>query len=106
MSAHDGSRPDVRARDAARARLRRVTRVSVGASLALGGLFATLAAGATHTKKPPDLQRAARRARALTVAPAAPLVPVADQAAAPQSAAPVAPPNPSYAPPVVSSGGS
>ena len=106
MTVDPGRSPDARARDAARARLRRATRVSVGASLALGGVLATLAAGATHTKKAPYVQRVVRRTRVLTVAPAPPLVAVADQAAEPQTAAPVAPPTPSYAPPVVSSGGS
>lgn len=100
------------ARDAALARLRRVTRASVGAALVLGGAFAALAAGSTHTKKAvaPTPARHTVAQQALIVAPVPPLVSAAEEASSsagqssPASAA--AAPAPSYAPPVVVSGGS
>jgi hypothetical protein len=101
-------------RDAALARLRRATRVSVGVALALGGAFAALAAGSTHTKKSaaPTPVRHTARQPALTVAPVPPLVSAAgasssgdDSSQASPAAAPAAP-APSYAPPVAVSGGS
>ena len=99
----------IRARDAAHVRLRRFTGGAVAVAVGLSAAFAALAANATHAKKTvvrsPE-QRSARQVRPLTVAPAAPLVSVqADEppvAPAPQATAPT----PSYAPPVVSSGGS
>ena len=97
-------------RDAALARLRRVTRASVAAAFALGGVFAALAAGSTQTKK--TVVRAPARqpspAPALAVAPAPPLVSAqaAQSAAQPAPASPAAAPTPSYAAPVVTSGGS
>ena len=99
----------IRARDAAHVRLRRFTGGAVAVAVGLSAVFAALAANATHAKKTvvrSPAQRTANQVRPLTVAPAAPLVSV--QADAP----PVAPapqataPTPSYAPPVVSSGGS
>jgi hypothetical protein len=94
-----------RARDAAQRRLRRVTQISVAVMVALGGTFAALAAGSTHTKKT-ILGAPVGRARAavLVQAPAPPLVGAQSFAAAP--APPATAPTPSYAPPVVVSGGS
>jgi len=97
------------ARDAAHTRLRRYTGGAAAVALGLSAVFAALAANATHAKKAivrnPSLP-SAHRARPLTVAPAAPLVSVQADATpvtpTPQAVAP----NPSYAPPVVSSGGS
>lgn len=99
------------ARDAALARLRRVTRASVGAALVLGGAFAALAAGSTHTKKAvaPTPARPSVAQQALAVAPVPPLVSAEEApSSAGQSspAAPAAAPAPSYAPPVAVSGGS
>jgi hypothetical protein len=105
-----------RLRDAARARMRRVTQVTVAAAVALGAAFAGLAAASTHTKKQTvrPASRASTPARPLTVAPAPPLV--SAQAQTPssssssssqsQSSTPAVAPAPSSAPPVVSSGGS
>ena len=100
------------ARDAALLRLRRATQLSIALMVALGGAFAALAAGSTHTKK--TIARApVRKARAtvLATAPAPPLVsaqaaPSTASSAASAPAPPVAAPVPSYSPPVVVSGGS
>ena len=99
-------------RDWAIRRLRRSTQVSVVVSLALGGAFAGLAAASTHPKKVvrTPVRRATTTAKALTVAPAPPLVAVqgAEQPSAPAATPtpPAAAPTPSYQPPVVASGGS
>ena len=114
MQHPDSSRPrPAAARDAALRRLRRTTQVSIALMVALGGAFAALAAGSTHTKKTTARPAPVRKARAtiLTAAPAPPLVsaqasPSADSSAASAPAAPVSAPVPSYAPPVVVSGGS
>jgi hypothetical protein len=103
------TRAAVLARDAAHVRLRRFTGGAVGVAVGLSAVFAALAANATHAKKTivrNPSGRASRQWHPLTVAPAAPLVSV--QAGAPPAAqAPQATaPTPSYAPPVVSSGGS
>ncbi len=97
------------ARDAARLRLRRLTQASVALMVTLGGAFAALAAGSTHTKKavvPAHTVKA--RTAILTQAPAPPLVsahsPASSAEAAP--APPVSAPTPSYSAPVVVSGGS
>ena len=98
----------IRARDAAHVRLRRSTGAAVAVAVGLSAVFAALAANATHARKAIVRSPAKGRAsqvRPLTVAPAAPLVSV--QADAPVAQAPQATaPTPSYAPPVVSSGGS
>jgi hypothetical protein len=98
----------VTTRDIAVRRLRRTTQLSIAATLVVGGVFATLAAGSTHFTK--TVVRQTRKAATKTVvqapAPAPPLVAVQSQAA------PVAPTTPSVAPaataqaPVVVSGGS
>jgi hypothetical protein len=100
-------------RDWAIRRLRRSTQVSVVVTLALGGAFAGLAAASTHPKKVvlrTPVRRATTTAKALTVAPAPPLVAVqgAEQpsASAATPTPPAAAPAPSYQPPVVASGGS
>ena len=76
-------------------------------AVALGGVFAALAAGATHAKTTAVRTTGAPRLPALTTAPAAPLVEVSspDGSASSQSA-PAAAPTPAYEPPIVSSGGS
>jgi hypothetical protein len=97
------------AREAARTRLRRATGGAVAVAVALGGLFAALAAGATQPKKTVVPTTSVRRPPGLTSAPAAPLVavqsPDGSGSSEPSQPAPAAP-TPSYAPPVVSSGGS
>lgn len=98
-------------RDIAARRLRRTTQLSIAATLVVGGVFASLAAGSTHFTKAVVRQTARQTRRVATkpvvhAAPAPPLVAVQSQAA------PVAPPTPSVAPaataqaPVVVSGGS
>jgi hypothetical protein len=95
------------AREAARARLRRVTGGTAAAAVALGGIFAAFAAGATHPKKAiePTSTRSRRQLPALTSAPAPPLVTVAPGSAS-SPTAPATAPTQSDQPPVVSSGGS
>jgi hypothetical protein len=97
----------VTTRDIATRRLRRTTQLSIAATLVVGGVFASLAAGSTHFTK--AVVRQTRKVATKTVvhaAPAPPLVAVQSQAA------PVAPTTPSVAPaataqaPVVVSGGS
>lgn len=110
-SSSRGSRPTA-ARDAALRRLRRLTQVSIALAVALGSVFAALAAGSTHAKKT-VVVRPVRKIRALATmqAPAPPLVAAANETSA-GSTAPAAPappasaPVPSYSPPVVVSGGS
>ena len=63
-------------REAARVRLRRATGGAVAVAVALGGVFAALAAGATHPKKTIAPITSAKKVPALTSAPAAPLVEV------------------------------
>ena len=76
-------------------------------AVGLGGMFAALAAGATHAKTTAVRTSGALRPPALTTAPPAPLVEVSspDGSASSQSA-PAAAPTPAYEPPIVSSGGS
>ena len=95
----------VLARDAAARRLRRVTRVTAGGTLALGGIFAALAAGSTHVKKTlvPNLTGETSTSTAVRSAPAAPLVPAQSEAS---PAPPAAAPTPASTPPVAVSGGS
>src|SRR6476469_3543934 len=99
----------IRARDAAHMRLRRFTGGAVAVAVGLSAVFAAPAANATHAKKTivrSPAKRTASQVRPLTVAPAAPLVSVQAHAS-PVSPTPQATaPTPSYAPPVVSSGGS
>ena len=98
----------VGAREAARARLRRATAGAVALAVALGGVFAALAASATHPRKTVLPATSAEKLPALTSAPAPPLVEVQslDSSSAPSQSAPATAPTPSYQPPVVSSGGS
>ncbi|MFZ1880375.1 MAG: hypothetical protein WAU41_09420 [Gaiellaceae bacterium] len=101
--------PTAHARDAARLRLRRLTQASVALMVALGGAFAALAAGSTHTKKTVVRAHTVKaRTAILTQAPAPPLVsahsPASSEPAAP--APPVSAPTQSYSAPVVVSGGS
>ncbi len=99
-------------REAARARLRRATSGAVAVAVALGGVFAALAAGATHPKKTVVPTTSGKKVSALTSAPAAPLVEVQSGDGSPSSGAssvspaPASAPTPSYQQPVVSSGGS
>lgn len=94
------------ARDAAAGRLRRITRVTAGGALALGGIFAALAAGSTHVKKTVVPNRASEEttSTAIRSAPAPPLVPAHSDNATP--APPAAAPAPASTPPVAVSGGS
>jgi hypothetical protein len=107
-----GLRHAIGEREAARVRLRRATGGAVAVAVALGGVFAALAAGATHPKKTVVPSTSAKKAPALTSAPAAPLVEVqspdgSSSSDSPSvSSAPEAAPTPSYEQPVVSSGGS
>ncbi len=100
------------AREAARSRFRRATGAAIAGSVALGGIFAALAAGSTHPKKAGAPAASTRKIAALTSAPAAPLVAVESAGSASSSSTPAesapatAAPTQSYEPPVVSSGGS
>ena len=92
-------------------RLRRATGGAVAVAVALGGVFAALAASATHPKKTVVPATSGRKLPALTSAPAPPLVEVqspdgAASSSTPSQSAPATAPTPSYQPPVVSSGGS
>ena len=94
------------ARDGAVRRLRRATQISIATMVALGGGFAALAAGSTHTKTAAVHRTEPPVPATVVTAPAPPLVGSLDeQPAATPSPAPAAP-VPSYQPPVVSSGGS
>jgi hypothetical protein len=109
QSARPNRSTTTHARDAARLRLRRLTQASVALMVAIGGGFAALAAGSTHTKKTVVRTHPVKaRTAILTQAPAPPLVsahsPASSTPAAP--APPVSAPTPSYSPPVVVSGGS
>jgi len=93
-------------RDVAKRRLRRTTQLAIAATIVVGGVFASLAAGSTHFAK--HVARQTRRVattKTLVQAPAPPLVSV-------QSSSSPAAPTPSVAPaatsqaPVVVSGGS
>jgi hypothetical protein len=110
---HPDSRSErVRARDAARRRLRRLTFAAVAGATALVGLFAGIAAKAVPGRKTVTTPtKAATTSRTATIPAApAPIVPVEggdSGAAAPSApAAPSQAPVQSAAPPVVSSGGS
>jgi hypothetical protein len=98
-------------RDAASARVRRLTGVALAGAAALTGVFTALAAGSTHPRKVVrrvERPRAAAVSRKPVVAPAPPLV-AADSAPAGQAAEASAPPPVSAPPdagPVVVSGGS
>jgi hypothetical protein len=97
------------ARDAADVRLRRATGGAVAVAVGLSAVFAGLAANATHAKKTTvrrSATRNVRQVRPLTVAPAAPLISVQVDAPPVAQAPQATAPTPSYAPPVVSSGGS
>ena len=100
-------RPAITLRDAAKQRLRRTTQLSIAATIVVGGVFASLAAGSTHFTKR-VVRQAHRPAKAVvqTQAPAPPLVDVRSTAPpAPSPAQPVAP-TVTPQPPVVVSGGS
>jgi hypothetical protein len=98
----------VTTRDVAARRLRRTTQLSIAATLVVGGVFASLAAGSTHFTK--SVARQTRKVVAKTVvqAPAPPLVAVQRQAtpAAPAAPAPSVAPAATAQAPVVVSGGS
>lgn len=96
-------------RDIAARRLRRTTQLSIAATLVVGGVFASLAAGSTHFTK--SVARQTRKVVTKTVvhpAPAPPLVAVQSQAspAAPAAPAPSVAPAATAQAPVVVSGGS
>ena len=105
----------IAARDAAFARIRLATGVSVAAGVALTGAFAALAAGATHLRKtvvtthvsPPPTRT--KHAQAPVSAPAPPLVSAGGSSAETPPPAPstsYSAPAPTPASPVVVSGGS
>jgi hypothetical protein len=95
-------------RDVAKRRLRRTTQLSIAATIVIGGVFASLAAGSTHFTK--RVARQARRATTKTVvqvqAPAPPLVAVQSTPSTPAPTPSVAPPAATAQAPVVVSGGS
>jgi hypothetical protein len=99
----------VASRDAALDRVRKATVVLTGGCVGLAAAFVALAAGSTHARRtaPPLVLQASRRPRQIVVAPAPPLVAVAqttDHAPQPPANAPAA--APPGAPPVAVSGGS
>jgi hypothetical protein len=95
-------------RDVAKRRLRRTTQLSIAATIVVGGVFASLAAGSTHFTKRVVRQTHRPVAKTLvqTPAPAPPLVDV--QGPAPPAPSPTPPVAPTVTPqaPVVVSGGS
>lgn len=99
----------IAARDAGLDRVRRATVVVAASCVALGAAFAALAAGSTHPRRTVVPLRPATRSRVRghVVAPAPPLVAVA-QAADPAAQQPAAAPAaaPPTTPPVAVSGGS
>jgi hypothetical protein len=111
--AHDVRRA-VAMRDAATARLRRVTAAAAAVGLGSTVLFAGLAAGSTHLRRVVHTRRPPARATHKPVrveAPAPPLVAVAGPAPTPTpppapSPSPSPAPTPVTQPPVVVSGGS
>jgi hypothetical protein len=98
----------VTTRDVATRRLKRTTQLSIAATLVVGGVFASLAAGSTHFTK--SVVRQTRKVVTKTVvqAPAPPLAAVQSQAspAAPAAPAPSVAPAATAQAPVVVSGGS
>jgi hypothetical protein len=95
-----------RARDAAAARLRRLTVVVFAGASALAVVFAGVASATTHARK-----AVARSAVTVTTLPAVNVsapsaTPPGGAAATAAPAAPVQAPTPAYSPPVVTSGGS
>lgn len=105
--AHDVERAAA-SRDAAAARVRRLTAGAVTAGVALTAAFASLAAGSTHLRKTiVHRVRPATPVQKAVTAPAAPLVAVHSSAPAPAPPAASSPaPSVSSSPPVVVSGGS
>ena len=91
-------------RDGAKRRLRRTTQLSIAATIVVGGVFASLAAGSTHFAK--HVARQTRRVTTKTVAqaPAPPLVAVQSAPSTPAPTPSVAPAATSQAPVVVSGG--
>jgi hypothetical protein len=97
----------VTTRDVAKRRLKRTTQLSIAATVVIGGIFASLAAGSTHFTKRVVRQTRKVAAKAVVQAPAPPLVAVQSSApaAAPATpATPVAPAATQQAPVVVSGG--
>jgi hypothetical protein len=106
MSEIRSQRHAIAARDAAAARLRRLTAAALAAATAVGGLVAGVAASATHPRAVVRSASPKTVAAGIPPVPApAPTTPVAnvDQAG---SSAPASAPSSSAAPPVVVSGGS
>ena len=104
MAEIPSQRQSIAARDAAVARLRRLTAAAIAAATGVGGLLAGVAASATHPRAVVRSAEPATVVRGIPLVPApAPTTPVAnvDPGAA---AAPA--PSSSTAPPVVVSGGS
>jgi hypothetical protein len=102
-------RSAVLARDAATARLRRMTVGAFAGASALAVVFAGVAAGTTHAKK--AAVRAVARTAPVSALPAVKVsapspTPPGGGTAVAAPAAPVQAPTPAYTPPVVTSGGS
>jgi hypothetical protein len=99
-------RPAVASRDAAVARVRRLTAAAAAVGLALVAAFAALAATSTHLGKVVVRHAHPRAAPSRTVtAPVPPLV-APEQSAPTPTQSPAPAPAPQAAPPVVVSGGS
>jgi hypothetical protein len=93
------------ARDVAKRRLRRTTQLSIAATIVVGGVFASLAAGSTHLTKRVVHQATRKVAtKSVTKAPAPPLVAVQSTASTATPTPPVAPTTTAQAPVVVSGG--
>jgi hypothetical protein len=93
-------------RDVAKQRLRRTTQLSIAATIVIGGVFASLAAGSTHFTRRVARQTHRSVTKTVVQAPAPPLVNVQNPAAPAPSPAPQVAPTVTPQPPVVVSGGS
>jgi hypothetical protein len=94
-------------RDVAKRRLRRTTQLSIAATIVIGGVFASLAAGSTHFTKRVVRQTHRSVSKTVVQAPAPPLVNVQSPAPPPApSPAPTVAPTVTPQPPVIVSGGS
>jgi hypothetical protein len=93
-------------RDVAKQRLRRTTQLSIAATIVIGGVFASLAAGSTHFTKRVVRQTHRPVTKTVVQAPAPPLVNVQSPAPPAPSPTPQVAPTVTPQPPVVVSGGS
>jgi hypothetical protein len=93
-------------RDVAKRRLRRTTQVSIAATIVVGGVFASLAAGSTHFTKRVAGQTRRVTTKVIVQAPAPPLVGVQGSSSDAAPSTPSAAPAATSQAPVVVSGGS